>query len=48
MKKIYSVLSTFQNWKEKVAQSMLVVGLAFSFSGSVQAQIQMIYTSDSH
>jgi len=48
MKKNYSLLSNFQNWKEKVVQSMFAVGMAFMFTGTAAAQIQMIYTSDSH
>ena len=48
MKKNYSLPGTFQNWKANVVQSTLIVGMAFMFSGLAHAQIQMIYTSDSH
>ena len=48
MKKNYSLPGTFQKWKENVAQSMLIVSATLLFSVTTNAQIQMIYTSDSH
>jgi len=48
MKKNYFLPGTFQKWKENVVQSMLIAGATLLFTGTVNAQIQMIYTSDSH
>lgn len=48
MKKNYSLFDSFRNWKEHVLKSTLLIVGALLFAGTVNAQIQVIYTSDSH
>jgi len=48
MKKNYSLLDSFRKWKEHVLKSTLLITGALLFAGTANAQIQMIYTSDSH
>ena len=48
MKKNYYFQGAFQKWKENVVQSMLIAGAMLLLTGTANAQIQIIYTSDSH
>ena len=48
MKKNYFLSGLFQKWEKNVLQSLLIAGMTLMFTGTTHAQIQMIYTSDSH
>ena len=48
MKTNYYLLDSFRKWKESVLKSALIIAVALLFAGTANAQIQIIYTSDSH
>jgi len=48
MKTNYYLLDSFRKWKGSVLKSTLIIAVALLFAGTANAQIQIIYTSDSH
>ena len=48
MKKNYLLSETFQKWKKNMLKHMLFIGSTLLLAQTTVAQIQMIYTSDSH